>query len=115
MARKKTKRNNIINWQTVGDWIDTEGTIFSSPAKKERGRRCAVLISQSEKEPLAKINRFLRAQGIYGCSVNEHKGEYKLECWRINDAKKIVENTERYYITERKKRQMKRFKEICSS
>ncbi|MCP8317898.1 MAG: hypothetical protein H3Z52_15565 [archaeon] len=112
---KKNDVNHTVNWQTIGDWIDTEGTIKAyGYTDKKRFRVCQLAIYQKEREPLDKLNDFLRHQGT-NCSVTflEEAREHQLQCGKKEDAKKIVKNTETYYITTKKKKQVKRFKELC--
>ena len=105
-----------VNWQTVADWIDTEGTIASYIMSSREGgvvrrRKSYIAISQTDKEPLEKLCEFMRGEGIT-CSIYRLREgrEFELKIIRVKDVEKVVNTIEPYILTGRKKAQIERFR-----
>jgi len=114
---------HIVDWKVFAAWVETEGSIDATITFKlhePTGKYWvtvvrAVLIGQGEKPPLAALQSFLAANGIYSYlrliraskTALGKKPYWRLEVHRMEDIDRIIENIRSSLLTEKARNQVK--------
>ena len=114
-----------INWQTIADWIDTEGSIDSTINHQRRRKsgglspyiNRSIMIIQKDREPLDKLAEFLVSQGV-NISVRFMKPSrtsfrrtpyFRLAIYGLEKLDYVIAKASPYFITEKSRRQVRRY------
>src|SRR5713226_6524729 len=114
--------SDLVDWKVFAAWVETEGSIDSTVDFKLNPRTGtyyarivrAVLISQSERAPLAALQLFLEKHGIFSSirfikpsrTAFSKRPYYRLEIQRVEDIDKVVESIRNYLLTQKTRKQV---------
>ncbi len=115
----------IINWQTIADWIDTEGSIDSTINHQRRRKKGllspyinrSIKIIQKDREPLDKLASFLALEGVK-TSVRLMKPSrtsfrrtpyFRLTVCGLESLDYVIAKAAPYFLTEKSRRQVRRY------
>jgi hypothetical protein len=126
LHRFQTPPKANITWRTLAAWIETEGSIDST-INRQRHREGhkglspyvnrSIRIAQKDREPLDKLSKFLRKQGI-SSSVHLMRPSktsfrrtpyFRLDITGLESIDYVLMKCSPYFITKKAKRQVARY------
>ena len=126
LSRKLRKSlRPAVTWRTVAAWIETEGSIDSTINRQRRRAHGqlspyvnrSIRIIQKDREPLDKLSRFLRSQGIRS-SVHlvkpsktsfRRKPYFRLDITGLKDMDHVIRRCSPYFIARKATQQVDRY------